>query len=104
MTSFSATATTNSRAAAGAAASPREAVLMPNLYAGGAKLASRCRGESDFLQLGGQGRALRIQRDRRQGDDITARIHGAAGARNRQPGLRILGAQIEGVFAGIEGE
>src|ERR1700737_970332 len=44
MTSFSDTATTNSRVAAGSAASAYDAVPMANLYAGSDKLASRCRG------------------------------------------------------------
>src|SRR6267142_4829481 len=43
MTSFSATATTNSRAAAGAAAPAFDATLMANLYAGSVKPASRAR-------------------------------------------------------------
>src|SRR6266478_9257966 len=103
MTSFSATATTNSRAAAGAAAPAFDATLMANLYAGSVKLASRApRRPESFLQSSGDGRMRGIQRDRRQCDDGAMRIRGATRARNRQPGLRIVGVQIEGVFAGIE--
>src|SRR5882724_5186027 len=102
MTSFSATATTNSRAAAGAAASAFDATVMANLYAGGDKLASRAKAASEsFLQSSGDGRVRGIQRNRRQGNDGAMRIRRATRARNRQPGLRIVGVQIEGEFAGI---
>src|SRR5258708_12339270 len=103
MTSFSATATTSSRAAAGAAASAFDATLMANLYAGSDKLASRApRRPESFLQSSGDGRVRGVQRDRRQGNDGAMRIRGATRARNRQPGLQIVGVQIESVFAGIE--
>src|SRR5258708_8643849 len=103
MTSFSATATTSSRAAAGAAASAFDATLMANLYAGSDKLASRApRRPESFLQSSGDGGVRGVQRDRRQGNDGAMRIRGATRARNRQPGLQIVGVQIESVFAGIE--
>src|ERR1700732_1931077 len=101
MTSFSATATTNSRSAAPAAASSFDAMTMPNLYAAGGKLASR-RHPRHSSVLSGQRPGS--DRQGRQRDYGAARIRGAACARDRQPGLGILGVQIKREFTAIEFE
>src|SRR3982074_2625340 len=101
MTSFSATATTYSRSAAPAAPSSFDPMTQTNLSAGGEKLASR---RHHRLSSVLSGQRPGSDRQGRQRDYGAARIRGAACARDREPGLGILGVQIKREFTAIEFE